>query len=325
MKDWIISLISNNKIWFFGLCSLFFLNACNEKYTLTAYTQLTHFPSGSAIEFKKDHYYLAGDDANYLLKLDKDWKATDSIILSTYPGKRIAKNIKPDIEASTFLFGSANNLFLVGSGSISPYRDSLTVLKLDSAQKARYSLATFHQRLKRAGINEINIEGAASTPWGIILSNRGNKNNRKNHLVFTSNDFFEDQQDAEFRITTIGVNADTIAVFTGISGLCYSGMSDRLLLTVSTEDTESSYKDGEIGKSYLWIVEDISSKRRFMGMNPNQVIDLVKIDKRFIGQKIESVSIVNETNKILEVVLMADNDNGETSLFKLLIQKNKKL
>ena len=58
-----------------------------------------------------------------------------------------------------------------------------------------------------------------------------------------------------------------------------------------------------------------------MGMNPNQVIDLVKIDKRFIGQKIESVSITHETNKILEVVLVADNDNGETGLFKLLIQK----
>lgn len=321
MKDWIISMINNKNYWLIALCSLFFLGACNEKYTLTAYTRLTHFPSGSAIEFKRDFFYLAGDDANYLLKLDKDWKAVDSIVLSTNPGKRISKNVKPDIEATTFLFGSRNNLFLVGSGSLSPFRDSMIVMNVDSNQKTIYPLSVFHQRLKRAGINEINIEGAASTPWGLILSNRGNNKYRKNHLVFTSNDFFEDQQDAEFRISTIGVNADTTVAFTGISGLCYSGVSDRLLLTVSTEDTESSYQDGEIGKSYLWIVEDISSKRRFMGMNPNQVIDLVKIDKRFIGQKIESVSITHETNKILEVVLVADNDNGETGLFKLLIQK----
>lgn len=314
-------MINNKNYWLVALCSLFFLGACNEKYTLTAYTQLTYFPSGSAIEFKRDFFYLAGDDANYLLKLDKDWKAADSIFLSTYTGKRISKNVKPDIEATTFLFGSRNNLFLVGSGSLSPFRDSMIVMNVDSNQKAIYPLSVFHQRLKRAGINEINIEGAASTPWGLILSNRGNNKYRKNHLVFTSNDFFEDQQDAEFRVTTIGVNADTTAAFTGISGLCYSGVSDRLLITVSTEDTESSYQDGEIGKSYLWIVEDISSKRRFMGMNPNQVIDLVKIDKRFIGQKIESVSIIHETNKILEVVLVADNDNGETGLFKLLIQK----
>ena len=314
-------MINNNNYWLIALCCLFFLGACNEKYTVTDYTRLSHFPSGSAIEFKRDFYYLAGDDANYLLKLDKNWKATDSVILSTHTGKRISKDIKPDIEATTFLFGSRNNLFLVGSGSLSPYRDSMIVLNVDSNQKTIYPLSVFHQRLKRAGISEINIEGAASTPWGLILSNRGHNNNRKNHLVFTSNDFFEDQQDAEFRIATIGVNMDSTAAFTGISGLCYSGMSDRLLLTVSTENTESSYKDGEIGKSYLWIVEDISSKRRFMGMNPNQVIDLVNIDKRFIGQKIESVSITHETNKILEVVLVADNDNGETGLFKLLIQK----
>ena len=321
MKDWIISMINNKNYWLIALCCLFFLGACNEKYTVTDYTRFSHFPSGSAIEFKRDFYYLAGDDANYLLKLDKNWKATDSVILSTHSGKRISKDIKPDIEATTFLFGSRNNLFLVGSGSLSPYRDSMIVLNVDSNQKTIYPLSVFHQRLKRAGINEINIEGAASTPWGLILSNRGHNNNRKNHLVFTSNDFFEEQQDAEFRIATIGVNMDSTAAFTGISGLCYSGMSDRLLLTVSTENTESSYQDGEIGKSYLWIVEDISSKRRFMGMNPNQVIDLVKIDKRFIGQKIESVSITHETNKILEVVLVADNDNGETGLFKLLIQK----
>lgn len=325
MKDWIISMINNKNFWLIAFCSLFILSACNEKYTLTAHTQLTHFPSGSAIEFKRDFFYLAGDDAKYLLKLDKDWKTVDSFVFSTHPGKRISKDVKFDIESSTFLFGSRNNLFLFGSGSLSPYRDSMIVSQVDSNQKITYSLSVFYQRLKRAGINEINIEGAASTPWGMILSNRGNNKYRKNHLVFTSNDFFEDQQDAEFRITTMGVNADTTAAFTGISGLCYSGISDRLLLTVSTEDTKSSYEDGDIGKSYLWIVEDISSKRRFMGMNPNQVIDLVKIDKRFIGQKIESVSITKETNKMLEVVLVADNDKGETGLFKLLIQKNKKL
>lgn len=322
MKDWIISLINNKLACFILICSLVLIaGSCNEKYTLTNTTQLTHFPSGSAIEFKRDHYYLAGDDANYLFKLDKDWKAVDSIILSTHPGKRISKNVKSDIEATTFLFGSRNNLFLFGSGSLSPYRDSMIVLNVDSNQKTTYPLSVFHLRLQRAGINEINIEGAASTPWGLILSNRGNNKNRRNHLVFTSNDFFENQQDAEFQITKIGVNTDSTAAFTGISGLYYSGMSDRLLLTVSTEDTESSYQDGEIGKSYLWIVENISSKRRFKGMNPNEVIDLVKIDKRFIGQKIESVSITHETNKILEVVLVADNDNGETGLFKLLIQK----
>ncbi|MBA2498339.1 MAG: hypothetical protein H0V30_01290 [Chitinophagaceae bacterium] len=322
MMVWIISLICNKIARFIICCCLVLITgSCNEKYTLTAFTQLTHFPSGSGIEFKRDHYYLAGDDANYLLKLDKDWKVVDSIILSTHPGKRISKNVKSDIEATTFLFGSRNNLFLFGSGSLSPYRDSMIVLNVDSNQKTTYPLSVFHQRLQRAGINEINIEGAASTPWGLLLSNRGNQKHPKNHLVFTSNDFFEDQEEAEFQIASIGINSDTTAPFTGISGLCYSGLSDRLLLTVSTEDTESSYSDGEIGKSYLWIVEDISSKRRFKGMNPNQVIDLVKIDKRFIGQKIESVSITHETNKILEVVLVADNDNGETGLFKLLIQK----
>jgi hypothetical protein len=79
--------------------------------------------------------------------------------------------------------------------------------------------------------------------------------------------------------------------------------------------------DGAIGKSYLWIIKNISAKRKWKAINPDQVIDLGSIDPRFNGQKIESVCVMKETKDLFHLVLAADNDDGSSSLFKLIIKK----
>ena len=90
-------------------------------------------------------------------------------------------------------------------------------------------------------------------------------------------------------------------------------------MTVSTEDTRNSMDDGAIGKSYLWIIKNITTKKRWKAVNPDKIIDLDAADARFRGQKIESVCITKETNKSLYLTLVADNDDGTSSLFRLVI------
>ena len=60
-----------------------------------------------------------------------------------------------------------------------------------------------------------------------------------------------------------------------------------LIMTVSTEDTKNNYDDGAIGKSYLWIINNISTKLNNKTIKRDRVIDLEYIDSRFKGQKIE--------------------------------------
>jgi hypothetical protein len=93
-----------------------------------------------------------------------------------------------------------------------------------------------------------------------------------------------------------------------------------LLLTVSSENTYNSYDDGAIGKSYLWVINDISSKRKLAAINPDRIIDLELIDNRFNGQKIESVCIVGEEKKQKQLVLAADDDKGHTVLFNMTLE-----
>jgi hypothetical protein len=54
-------------------------------------------------------------------------------------------------------------------------------------------------------------------------------------------------------------------------------------------------------------------------LNPNHVIDLEAIDDRFKGQKVESVCILSENRSEKELLLAADNDQGGSVLFKLIL------
>ena len=294
--------------------------SCGNNTVLQEVKKLDHYPSASAIEYTNNTVYVLGDDANQLLLLDSALVIKDSIELYSYPEKRIPKDIKPDLEALTFI-KRRKYLFAVGSGSLIPQRNIGWLIDPLTKQKDSIRLDTFYRRLSLNGIIEVNIEGITAVPNAIILSNRGNKSYPKNHLVFTRENFYEQQSHTNITIALIGFNTDS-ASFKGVSGLGYSYRNDKLFLTVSTENTRNNLEDGTIGKSYLWIVKSISSKTRWKAINPDQIIDLEKTDPRFKGQKIESVCVMKETRKFIYLLLAADNDDGSSTLFKLAVPNN---
>ena len=90
-------------------------------------------------------------------------------------------------------------------------------------------------------------------------------------------------------------------------------------MTISTENTFSVHEDGEIGQSYLWIINDLSSKMNLHRLYPDKIINLTNIDQRFNEQKIESVSILSADNTEKVLILTADDDKGGTVLFRLVL------
>lgn len=302
------------------LFSCLLLTGCaKKKASLTEVKILLHYPSASAIEFIDNQFYIIGDDANNLLVLDDNLNPIDSIQLYNFPEKRIPKSVKPDLESVTVLADSS--LLIVGSGSAAPTRNAAWKFHLATKQKDSLRLDTFYNRLSLYGVKELNIEGAAYIPGFIVFANRGSKGYPKNQFIFTRNNFWQQQASVEVNTMLAGVNNDS-TLFNGISGLAYAAKSDMLVCTVSTEDTRNSMDDGAIGKSYIWIIKNISSKRRWKAINPDIIFDLNNTDKRFKGQKIESVCIVNEDAQKLHLVLAADNDNGSSTLFRIAVRKD---
>lgn len=302
------------------IISFLIILSCNSKREIAS-VQINklNYPSASALEYNDGKLYIMGDDAPNLIILDTNLNIIDSASIVLHSGTRIPKDSKPDLESSAiYTFNNVTWLFLFGSGSLDPFRNSGWKYNLTAKTKDNIYLQPLYAKIRSAGIEQINIEGAAFVAGKLLLVNRGNKGYPHNQLIGIDESFL--RNDTNYKITVIPFEAqkDT-ALFKGISGLTYSKLNDQLILTVSTEDTRNAYDDGAIGKSYIWIVNGISGKLNSTRIQLDKVIDLEEIDARFKAQKIESATVIQETKDGIRLVLVADNDDGSSTLFKISI------
>jgi len=311
--------------FFIYLTLLISLFSCTEKEKASAVVMKTlSYPSASAVEYVNGKLYIMGDDATQMLVLDTNFYVVDSIKLFDYPEKRIPKSIKHDIESMLLSTKDSNELILISSGSISPYRDSIWIVDIKSKKKESKALTYYYKAAKSKGIKELNIEGAVMTKDEFIVANRGHLGWPENHLIISP--WFLPEA-ATMGVIPIRYSSDS-STFQGVSSLTYSNLNDALIMTASTEQTASTTEDGAIGKSYIWIITKFSNliltpeQALNPEFKPDIIIDLEKIDPIFKGHKIESATILYESKESLRVVLVADNDNGSSSILKLTIKLN---
>ena len=282
-----------------------------QKIRLLKKTHLTNYPSASSLEFYKEKLYVIGDDAPSIWILDKNHSLLDSIVLFPSKEKRIDWAIKADLESSTIITKNDKNYLVAFSSFSTPARNKIIFLSLDGPEK---NLKQVETTLEAPTVQELNIEGAASIGHQLILSNRANTTHKNNSLLLTTID------------TTAGINKNYMVItlylpktkkVTGISGISYLKEKDMLLFTASTENTPNAYTDGEIGGSYVGYVKNISKKLTGSSIKADKLISVSKYLGEKTAQKIESLTVEEITGKKAVIHLAADNDNGESTLFKL--------
>lgn len=305
---------------FYFILILFLIFSCGQKGSISPIDiKKLEYPSASSVEYIDGKLYLMGDDATNLLVLDTNFNIIDSIAIIANSARRLPKETKPDLEASAFSIDS-NGIFLFGSGSLSPYRNLGWKHNLKTKVNDSINLEPLFLKVKESGIEEVNIEGACFVSGKLLFVNRGNKGYPHNHLIITDEKFLKNDSSFQLFIIPFAAQKHTSS-FKGISGLCYARESDQLVMTVSTEDTKNSYEDGAIGNSYLWIISNISTKISNRALGDKRVIDLEYIDARFKGQKIESATVIGEKDDLIHLAMVADNDDGSSTVFKMIIRK----
>ena len=231
------------------------------KLELLDFIELENYPSGSGIEFYDDKIYIVGDDSRDLLVMNKKWNKPTLINLFDTADKKIPKSAKSDLEAMTLLsVDKKPHLLIIGSGSTDK-RNKALLLNLKTNAKTWLDLTVFYNRIKAAGIKNLNIEGIAEVSDYLVFANRGNAANPANHLIITKSDFWKNQEKATLQTIVIDFEAvGTTGGNMGVSGLTYSDKHEDLFLTISTEDTPNAIDDGKIGKSYLAVIENLYRK-----------------------------------------------------------------
>lgn len=289
------------------------------KISLDRTLLLPGFPSASALAWHHQKLYIIGDDATFLQVMDAQYNVLESISLFASPETRIPKKTKPDLEAVTIIdVDGEPNLLVIGSAS--KFKQHRSIAKLIGLQNAGYpstvhSTQSFFESLLGKGIAEINIEGAATLKKSLVLANRGNKTNPSNTLIFTPQHFWEANSVEWATFSQLDLpNLDA-----GISGLDYVAENDSLLFTASTEDTLTAIDDGAIGDSYIGMIKDIHLKIKDENIIPDHFVNLSAINPVFQHKKIESLCVENFEDGLLTMHICADNDDGQSTLFKLLI------
>ncbi len=267
-----------------------------------------NYPSGSTISYLDNRFYIMGDDAAEILVLNEKMDETERIpIFPKGDSSRLPKASKADIEASvTIDHEGTDSVLFLGSGSLSPQRDSAFLLNPKTKAVRRMDLKRFYDQL-RTQFQDLNIEAATAIESKLLIGIRANKSHPDNYLVLAGQTGISYEFQRKIKIQ---LSIDQA----GISGLDYDEKRDVLFITFSTEDTANSYDDGNIGESYLAALQNARQLLKGTGLIIPSLIKLTDLHSEFRSQKIESVSLKGDERKLL---LVADDDQGNTKLFTL--------
>lgn len=287
---------------------------------LLDFKKLKDFPSGSGIEIYDDQLYLVGDDARYILIMNKNWKMLETVNLFPTEENPIVKNLD-DCEATTIVqINKTPFLLMLGSGSMEANRNRGVLMNLATRSIEEIDLTDFYNRLRQTGFEELNIEAATVIDDKLILCNRGTKARPDNRLIVTSIDFWKKQQVAE--IFTVKVELEEKPEKNmSLTGVTYSYKNDWLILTASSEKINNTIDDGTIGDSYLCVIENAFRKIDRKRLKLNESFNLTAVDKKFKGHKVESVCMQADKDQKLKLHLVTHDDKGDISLFKIRLKE----
>ncbi|MDO4228913.1 MAG: hypothetical protein Q4C98_03800 [Capnocytophaga sp.] len=285
--------------------------------TLENTQTITDFPSGSGIAYANGKLYAIGDDTPFLYVINADFQIERKILLyeeneENFKGNRIKKKKKLDFETLEMI--SDKELVIFGSGSKSPQRDVFVrVILEDTPIIEKYSISAFYDVIKNSDWlknSELNIEATAFIDGFLYLFNRAN------NVIIKANyqDFLESLRTNKlpnlmFVRAKLPVIEGVEAGFSGVTHL--KGL--ELIFTASVEATNDAYNDGEIIGSLIGVLD-------MTNFEQPKIKEFANIPNTEQSLKVESVTVTSISEKDYKLVLITDDDQGNTKLIKIYVK-----
>lgn len=266
------------------------------KLSVQKITVLPYFHSISALEYHDKTIMAIGNDATRILLLSEDHSILDSIALFDYLNKPQEKNTNSNGIRATAVVTVANTptLLIMGSGENRMDKSDIWLFPLKGKSYSELytpaiNIPDFYKRMRRLGITQINIDGAAEIKDHILLANAATAANSNNHFVLTEFDFWTKGATADLRI--IKLNSDVKQPIR-VSGLEYDVAEDLLLFSASSIPTSSN----ESVESYIGLIENISSKLKQPSIRPDYLLPIYDIMPDMKGKQLQSICLGKQKN-----------------------------
>jgi hypothetical protein len=283
-----------------GLGQSFSKQLFMEKFTLEILFHIIGIGSASGLIYKDNSLFIIGDNSGFLYEYSIDSKKLQRHEIIENAKENIAKNEKPDFEAITH-FG--DNLYIFGSGS-TPKRNKMVQINTVEKEISTNDLTDLYGVMQSFGEikpDDFNIEGAIYNGESWFLFNRGNGKSKKN-VVFT---IHGKNLTNEFNILS---NDYKLPKIKGVRSSFTDAIlvDNKIYFLATAEDTNSTYKDGEILGSCIGRIDLETMKIDF-------------IEKITDSHKFEGITLYSKNNETIEFLLCEDNDTEvlEANIYKL--------
>jgi hypothetical protein len=271
-------------------------------------------PSASGIVKHKDAYYIIGDNTPWIFKLNEQMDVVGKTLIADsvfIEDSIIQKSEKPDFEGLELV--NENEILLFGSGSKTPEREHVIRYNLENKSIEKYHLTEFYAGLRAHDIlkdSELNIEALACFRNRLYILNR-----RKNVIFeYTLTDFLDYLgKRIEFPVPKIYevMLPSSNGIDAGLSGATMF-TETKMLITASLEATDNAYDDGEILGSYVGVI-DLSNENNGVVLSN---CALIQKEGETLPIKVESVTIDKIYSDAIELILVTDNDGGDSEILK---------
>ena len=281
--------------------------------------------SASGLERVGDFYFVIGDDACELFRLDTNFNlvGTTRLFEKDAPsGERIAKTSKPDLEAICLVeWNNSRELLCFGSGSKSPARDvcyRVDVTNPASPQNVRVvSLTALYDALRAnseiVGAHTLNLEAASCTHNTLALFQRGNISGINAHIEFDLRAFMQ-----FLDAPTSPLPAPRVTTFAlpkiknrraGFSAATYR--NDSILFAATVEDTENEIDDGATLGSFIG---------EMRGRDLHWIAG-VEYANEIAPIKIEGITLLETRRDGYQMIAVTDNDEGVSEWLEIEIKQ----
>lgn len=295
----------------------FFIFSCNtqneNELIIESFVELAEIPSASGVEVVDSEIWMVGDDSPYLFQYDKELNLIEKFKISeadSMVNNRVLKTIKADFES---IARKGDSLLILGSGSVKNTRDTLVIFSLNQKNVInKINIRSIFDKYKLIGKadTEVNFEGLAISSNKIYFFNRGNISDQNDVLIISIDQFDSFLNKKVISDKTIqNFKLPQINDFTsGFSGACLSEDEKYLYFTSSVEATTDVYHDGEVLGSFIGRIELESNEIKFWPLKENN---------EFVITKLESISIMENTEEFIKFVCTSDNDDGTSGVYQI--------
>lgn len=305
---------------------LLLFSACNSENSMEIEImdrfELEQIPSASGIEKVDDRYYVIGDNSPWLFELHSNYFILNKYQISSkdsIEGNIIPKKWKSDFEAMTSLeWEGEKALFIFGSGSKSPQRNSGMLIKLeDKLQLRNYDLTPLYELIMeeaKLSPEELNIEAAVVLGPRLYLLNRWD-----NKIIsMKTSDFqkFINNEKDNIKIKVVSIDLPEIdGIDAGFSGACADEKFNRIIFTASVENTTNTIDDGAVLGSFIGVLD---KKELVQHFQPECEL-LTQYDET-LTVKVESISLKESIKKSLNCVIVTDSDGMASEVLELKVK-----